>query len=587
MNQQTPPQIDLQKLGTETTQMLEKFFNEQQENMTGSKHIFDAFSNFTKQWASNPEQMIQMQVNLYQSYLKLWSNMAERMMGNENVEPAVVPTRGDHRFKAEEWTNNAVFDFIKQSYLLTSNWVIENVQNTQGMDDEEKNKVDFYTRQFLDALSPTNFPLTNPEVLKKTIETNGDNLIKGLENLLNDLQRGDGKLRISMTDYDAFEVGKNIATTEGAVVFENRMFQLIQYTPKGPRVHERPLLIAPPFINRYYILDLQKKNSFVRYCVEECEQNTFMISWKNPDESYAEVGWEEYAEEGILEAVNQVMQVTGSKDVNAIGYCIGGTLLSSVLAALAKKKDNRIHSATFFTTLMDFTDAGEIKVFIDEEQVQGIEKRMEKGYLDGSEMAATFAMLRSNDLIWSFMINNYMLGQDPFPFDLLYWNDDPTRLPRKMHSYYLRNMYLQNNLVKKDKLSVLGEKIDLTQLDLPIYMVGAINDHITPWQSCFAPLSSMKSKDITFTLGKAGHVAGVACPPGNPKRAFWSGKVTKSSTAEAWLEKQEMQNDSWWTGWKDWIAERAGKKVPSPKALGGTKNKVVEPAPGRYVRERY
>ena len=588
MQNQNPSPIDFEKIGAESAKLVEKFFNDQSENMASSQHLVDAFQNFSKNWASNPEQIVKMQVDLYQNYLNLWSSMAEKMMGKEDVAPTVSPEKTDRRFQADEWNTNVVFDFIKQSYLLTSNWVIENIQKTEGMTAQDKTKVDFYTRQFLDAVSPTNFPMTNPEVLKKTIETKGENLVKGLENLLADLKRGDGNLKISITDYKAFEVGKNIATTEGSVVYENRMFQLIQYKPKGKQVYGRPLLISPPFINRFYILDLQQKNSFVRYAVEECNLNTFMISWKNPDETYANVGWEEYAEEGLLEAMTQVLNVTGAKDLNAIGYCIGGTLLSTVLAALVKKKDKRVNSATFFTTLMDFTDAGEIGVFIDEEQVKHLEIRMaKKGYLDGSEMGATFSMLRSNDMIWSFVINNYLLGQDPFPFDLLYWNDDSTRLPYKMHSYYLNNMYVQNNVVKKDKLTVLGEKVDISKIDMPIYMVGAVNDHITPWKSCFSPLTRMQSKEIRFALGKAGHVAGVACPPGNPKRAFWAGDVSGEKTADAWFEKQEMQQDSWWADWKQWIQKRSDKKVDAPTKLGGPKNKVIEAAPGRYVKERY
>lgn len=579
--------IDMKKIGEESQKVLEKFMSDHDEALEGTTHITKAFVELAEKWTTNPEAMIQKQLELYQSYLSLWANMAERMMGKE-VSPVVSPTRDDRRFKAEEWENNLVFDYLKQSYLLTCNWVVDQIQTTNDVSPQAKAKVDFYTRQFLDAMSPTNFPLTNPEVLQKTVETKGENLIKGLKNLLSDMERGGGKLRISMTDYDAFEVGKNLATTEGAVVYQNRMFQLIQYKPKGKQVYEKPLLISPPWINKFYILDMQEKNSFVRYAVEECGLQVFMISWKNPDETYRDVGWEEYMKEGILEAVDQTLAITGQKDLNMIGYCIGGTLLTTTLAYMAKKKDKRINSATYFTTLMDFTNAGELSLFTDEEQISNLEKKMEKqGYLDGKEMATTFAMLRSNDLIWSFVINNYMMGADPFPFDLLYWNDDPTCMPAKMHSFYLRNMYLENNLVKKDKIKLLGEKIDITQIDQPIYMVGAINDHITPWESCFSPLHTMKSEDITFVLGKAGHVAGVACPPGNPKRAFWEGKVTsKESNPEKWLAKQEMKNDSWWPDWKNWVGKKSGKKVTSPTKLGDAKHKIIEAAPGSYVKEK-
>ena len=416
------------------------------------------------------------------------------------------------------------------------------------------------------------------------METKGENLIRGLNNLLGDLKRGNGQLKISMTDYDAFKVGENIATTAGQVVFRNKMFELIQYTPQTEKVHERPLLISPPWINRFYILDLQEKNSFVKFALEQGFQ-VFMISWKNPDASYKDVSWNDYVQQGINTAIDTTLDITGQKDLNMIGYCIGGTLLASTLAVHAKKKDKRVNSATFFTTLIDFSEAGELGVFIDEPQVKSLEKKMnERGYLDGAEMAQTFSLLRANDLIWSFVVNNYLMGETPFPFDLLYWNDDPTKMPCAMHSYYLRNMYIENNLIEKDKLELDGEKVDISQIDLPTYYVTAINDHITPWTGCYAPLHKFKQAP-NFILSKAGHVAGVVNPPGHGKRAFWKAPVN-GKNPEKWQQSAKFEEGSWWPDWSQWLAERSGAKVAAPKKAGNTKHKPLAPAPGTYVVEK-
>lgn len=579
--------FDFAKIGEQSAALLQQFSEQHKDtDFSSLAHITDAFMQLSQKMMAEPEKLVEAQLQLYQSYLALWASMAERMMGKESA-PVAMPEKGDRRFSAPEWSEHLIFDYLKQSYLLSANWVTGLIAETKGLDVDTKMKVSFYTRQWLDALSPSNFPHTNPEVLNKIVETKGENLVKGLQNMLKDMERGGGKLKISMTDYDAFEVGKNLATTPGKVVFENRMFQLIQYTPQTKQVFEKPLLIFPPWINKFYILDLQEKNSFVRYCVEQCGLQVFMVSWKNPDETYRDVSFETYMQEGICEAIDHTLAITKEKSVNAIGYCIGGTLLAASLAVMAKKKDKRVNSATFFTTLIDFTDAGELKVFIDEPQVQQLEKKMaDKGYLDGKEMAATFSMLRANDLIWSFVVNNYLLGNDPFPFDLLYWNDDPTRMPAKMHSYYLRNMYLENNLAKKDKLTLLGEKVDVSLIEQPIYMVSAINDHITPWTSCFAPMHKMKG-DITFVLGKAGHVAGVVNPPSSGKGMFWEAKVgDKDNNPEKWLKTAKQHDGTWWTGWQKWITKQSGKQKAAPKTFGDAQHKPIENAPGRYVKEK-
>lgn len=578
--------LNMAHIGEESAKIMKHFMEKHGEvglGMGSMNSVVKAFMALNEKMMANPEKIVQMQLDWYQKQLALWANVAERMMG-KTPTPVATPEKGDRRFNHEDWTQNMVFDFMKQSYLLTANWMLDNVRSVEGLDPKTREKVDFYVRQFIDAAAPTNSPFTNPEVLRKTMETGGKNLVQGLQNLLHDLERGKGQLRISMTDRDAFEIGKNIAVTEGEVVFRNRLIEIIQYTPKTPKVHARPLLISPPWINKYYILDMRPENSFVRYCVEDCGLQTFIISWKNPDSSYKDVGFDTYMKEGILEAIEQVLAITGQKDLNMIGYCIGGTLLSATLAYMAKKKDKRVNSATFFTTLMDFTEAGELGIFIDEEQVTDLEKRMnDRGYLDGSEMAATFSMLRSNDLIWSFVVNNYLLGQDPFPFDLLYWNDDNTRMPCAMHSYYLRNMYLQNNLVKKDKLSLLGEKIDISLIDQPIYMVSAKSDHITPWKSCYAPMNKLKSK-VRFILGNSGHVAGVANPASNPRGYFWAGDVN-TDDSEKWLAGQKQTEGSWWPDWKEWVKKLSGEEVAAPKKLGDAKHPPLCPAPGTYVKE--
>ncbi len=577
--------IDFEKIGQQSSKMLADFFGDHHSHMKTMSHVSQAFSQLAQQMMNDPERMVQMQLGLYQSYLALWANMAEKMMGKE-VEPLAEPQKGDRRFKAEAWEEHLIFDFIKQSYLLTADWMLNLINETEGLDEDTRQRVDFYTRQYIDALSPSNFPLTNPEVLQATVESKGQNLIDGLNNIIKDIERGEGKLKISMTDYEAFEVGKNLATTEGKVVFKNALFELIHYTPKKQKVYERPLLIIPPWINKFYILDLKPENSFVRFAVEECGLNVFLVSWKNPDESYHDTTFEDYLNTGLFTAVDTVLSITKQKDLNIIGYCIGGTLLASGLSVMAKKNDKRINSATFFTTLIDFSESGELKMFTDDHHYDLIMAKMEKqGYLDGAEMAQTFSMLRANDLIWSFVVNNYLLGKTPFPFDLLYWNDDSTRMPCAMHSYYLKNMYQENNLVKKDKLELDGEKVDITQIKQPLYMVTGVNDHIAPWESCYKPIHKMQAKEKRFILGRAGHVAGVINPPGNKKAFYWAGDA-KAKDASTWHKQAEQHEGSWWLDWKKWITQKSGKQVTAPKTLGSAKFKPLYSAPGKYVKEK-
>lgn len=579
--------IDTKYISEQTQELLNKF-NESQSQFTPMKNVADAFLNFSKSLVQHPEQLIKLQLDLYTSYLNLWANTAEKIMGTETTN-VINPEKGDRRFSNPQWDENILFNYIKQSYLLTADWVAKSINDNEELSEEEKKKLSFYTRQFVDAISPTNFAVTNPDVIEETIKTKGENLVEGLKNLLNDLEKSPkGSFKPSMTDYEAFKVGENIATTEGSVVFENKMFQLIQYTPKTKEVAKTPLLICPPWINKFYILDLQPKNSFVKYAVEEAGQTVFLISWKNPDASYRDVSWEDYMQDGLLEAFSAVLDITGEEQLNAIGYCIAGTLLTSTLAYMKAKGDNRIKSATYFTSLSDFTEAGELKLFTDEDHIKMIEAKMdEQGFMKGEDMAGTFSALRANDLIWSFVVNNYLMGKQPFPFDLLYWNDDPTRLPAAMHSYYLRNMYLENNLVKKGGLTLKGTKIDITKIDTPMYYITAKEDHIAPWKGCFKHLHMLEKADINFILASSGHIAGIVNPPAKKKGGFSIAPVKGEKDCDKWLETATQHEGSWWTNWNEWInAQSNNEKVAARKIGAKAKYKAIEPAPGRYVIEK-
>jgi polyhydroxyalkanoate synthase len=448
------------------------------------------------------------------------------------------------------------------------------------MDPKVAQKVDFYSRQFVDALSPSNFLLTNPEVLRKTVETGGENLLKGLTNLLTDLELGRGRLRIRMTDTEAFRLGENIATTPGKVVWQTPLMQLIQYAPATETVLKRPLLIMPPWINKFYILDLRAKNSFVRWAVSQ-GHTVFMVSWVNPDEDLSAKDFENYMTEGVLAALDAIEKITGESEINAIGYCLGGTLLACTLAWMAVKRDRRIRSATFLVTLLDFSEAGELGVFIDEQQIQALEERMSKrGYLEGSEMSQTFNMLRANDLIWSFVVNNYLLGNEPFPFDLLYWNSDSTRMPAAMHSFYLRRMYQENKLREPGGVSLCGVPIDLGRVNLPIYMLAAREDHITPWKSTYQGLKYMKGTK-RFVLAASGHIAGVVNHPDSGKYSHWVSSSTPE-TADEWEQTATEMAGSWWPDWQRWVSRLAPETVPAREP--GETVPVIEDAPGSYVK---
>ena len=545
-------------------------------------NIASAFLEMTARMIANPAHLMQAQIGFWQDYMTLWQSTAQRLIGGP-VEPVIHAQPGDRRFKDDAWKENEVFDFIKQSYLLSARFMQDVVRQVDGLDPKTAQKVDFYARQFVDAMSPSNFLLTNPEVLRKTAETGGENLLKGLNNLLSDLERGRGQLHISMVETAAFNVGGNIGVTPGKVVFENELMQLIQYTPTTEKVLKRPLLIGPPWINKFYILDLRAKNSFVRWAVAQ-GHTVFVISWVNPDERLAEKNFEDYMQQGYLAALDAIEAATGEREVNAIGYCLGGTLLASTLAYMATTGDSRIKSATFFVTMMDFEEAGELGVFIDEEQLKSLEEKMNKrGYLEGSEMATTFNMLRANDLIWSFVVNNYLLGNDPFPFDLLYWNSDSTRMPARMHSFYLRKMYQQNMLAKPGGIALAGVPIDLGRIKVPSYFLSTREDHIAPWKSTYRG-TQLLGGSKRFVLAASGHIAGVVNPPEGGKYSHWI-NPDQPADPEAWFHGATEIAGSWWADWQRWILRQSKAMVPARKP-GSGKLKPIEDAPGRYVKLR-
>ena len=545
-------------------------------------NIGNAFLQMTQRMMGDPARFAEGQVGLWNNYMELWQHTANKMMG-QNAEPLVTPETDDRRFLDSDWEENSVFDFIKQSYLMTSKWMINSVREPEGLDDETARKVDFYTRQFVDAMAPTNFAMTNPEVLRETVDSKGQNLINGLSNLLDDLERGDGQLKIKHVEEDAFEIGVTVATSPGKVLFQNELFQLLQFSPLTKKVRKTPLLIVPPWINKYYILDLREKNSFIKWATEQ-GHTVFVVSWVNPDARLGTKTFEDYMLDGPVAAVGAACNAAGSDKVNIIGYCIGGTMTAAALAYMAEKGDDRVASATFFTTMVDFEEPGELGVFIDEEQLASLEDKMgERGYLEGSEMASTFSMLRANDLIWSFVINNYLLGKEPFPFDLLFWNADSTRMPAVMHSYYLRNMYQENALVKPGALELGGVKIDLRKIKVPVYILSTKEDHIAPWKSTFAA-TQIYSGNTKFVLASSGHIAGVVNPPLSDRYSYRT-NAKKAKTPAVWLEGATEHKGSWWPDWDKWVKKFAGTQVAA-REPGKGKFKAIEDAPGSYVKVR-
>jgi len=541
-----------------------------------------AFSDMAAKLMTDPFKLAEAGMRMWQDYFMLWQNTMKRAMGEESAPVAEAPT-SDNRFRSELWQNNLVFDYIKQSYLIAAQNIQKTVSEVEGLDAQTARKVKFFTRQYVDALAPTNFVMTNPEVLKTTVETGGKNLLDGLNHLLHDLERGHGKLAISMTDYKAFKMGENVATTPGKVIYQNELMQLIQYQPATKEVCKTPLLIVPPWINKYYILDLRQKNSFIKWAVDQ-GITVFVISWVNPGKELASKGFEDYMLEGPLAALDAVEKATGESEVNMIGYCLGGTLTASALAWMAAQQQSRVKSVTFFTALLDFSEPGELGVFVDEGVLANLEKKMQqRGYLEGAEMAGTFNMLRANDLIWSFVVNNYLLGKDPFPFDLLYWNSDSTRMPAKMHTFYLRNMYIRNQLREPGGITLAGVPIDLSRADIPAYFISTVEDHIAPWKCTYLGARLLKGP-VRFVLGGSGHIAGIVNPPAANKYWYWTNDHLPGS-ADEWLASASKHEGSWWNDWGNWLAGFGGEKIPA-RVPGDGGLKIIEDAPGTYASFR-
>ncbi len=533
-----------------------------------------------RHWVTEPGKFAAAQGELFKSYADLWGRSFRRFLGEE-VEPVVVPEPGDNRFKDPDWSNGQFFDFWKQSYLITSRWAEDLTRNTEGVDEKTRKKALFYLNQMLAAFSPSNFPLTNPEVVRTTLATNAENLVQGMTHFVEDLGQSKDLLRISQTDLSAFEIGRNLAVTPGKVIFQNELIQLIQYAPATEEVYERPLLIVPPWINKYYILDLVPEKSFVKWAVEQ-GFTVFLVSWVNPDARLAQKTFEDYMHEGILVAIDAVIRQTGSPKINALGYCVGGTLLAATLAYMAAKGDDRVVSASFLAAQVDFSEAGDLLVFIDDTQLKALEEMMaEQGYLDGSRMAAVFNMLRPRDLIWPYVVNNYLLGRKPFPFDLLFWNADSTRLPAANHACYLREFYHVNRLAKGE-MKLGGVKLDLSRVKIPIYELFTKEDHIAPALSVFRG-SKLFGGPVRLTMAGSGHIAGVVNPPDRKKYQFWSNGP--AANLQEWMAKATETAGSWWPDWASWLAAYSGAKVPPPDPSGGPLW-AIEDAPGSYVKSR-
>jgi len=574
----------MHEVAERSSRILQEFGQKQLENSLSSAvkdelGIAKAYMDLYSRLLMDPSALAAASVNFWIDSMRLWQSSWLKVLGQE-AEPVARPAQGDARFKDEEWSDNFLFDYIKQSYLIAARHIQHAVAGVQGLPEESQKKIAFFTRQYVDALAPSNFAATNPQVLRETLTSGGQNLVKGLANLLADIEKGEGQLRISMTDEEAFRLGQNVATTPGKVVFQNALLQLIQYQPSTSEVYRRPLLIIPPWINKYYILDLRESNSFIKWAVDQ-GHTVFVVSWVNPDAKLAEKGFDDYLTEGALAAMDAAMQAVGEKQLNVIGYCLGGTLLGCALAWLAAKGDRRVGCATFFVSLLDFSQPGELGVFIDEAQVENLERRMnERGYLEGSEMASTFNLLRANDLVWSFVINNYLMGKDPFPFDLLYWNSDSTRMPARMHSFYLRNMYLKNKLGVPGAVALAGVPIDLSKVTVPAYFISTVEDHIAPWKTTYKGAKYLGG-EVRFVLGGSGHIAGIVNPPAAKKYHYWTNEAF-ADTPEAWLEGATQHPGSWWEDWQRWMEKQnGGDKVPAR-----IPSKAIEDAPGSYVMQK-
>lgn len=550
-------------------------------------NLIDGWQHFTTGVTEeSPTVLAEQQAKLWKQQFELYQQALMKASGNQ-TDPVITPERGDRRFTDEDWSNNPMFDYLKQSYLLTVNNIMQTIDDTEGVDEKTRQRLSFFTRQLLNAIAPSNFLWSNPELLRLTMESKGQNLVRGLKQLTEDMENSSQMLSISMTDNDAFELGENIATTPGKVVFRNRIFELIQYTPTTDKVNKRPLLIVPPWINKFYIMDLKEKNSYIRWALEE-GHSVFIMSWVNPTPAYKDVGMETYMHEGLLTALDVVKEITGEPDANTIGYCIGGDLLALTLSWLNENDQaDRIASATFWATLFDFSDPGEIGVFIDERMINTLEEVEDKqGVLDGRMMGLAFSLLRENSLYWNYYIQNYLKGERPMPFDLLYWNSDATNVTAASHRFILRELYQGNKLIQKGELEFDGIKIDLSKVKTPIYVIATLQDHIAKWKGSY-PSTQVLGGDVTFVLGESGHIAGIINPP-TGKYGFYTNEDYVADPDE-WYANAQKHDKSWWLHWREWIKKHSAGKVDSRQPGIDHKGKdwqVLSDAPGEYVKVR-
>jgi polyhydroxyalkanoate synthase subunit PhaC len=588
------PVPDFEALATNTAKLVEEMgrataaamkpVEEGRAKAGVSEEVSDAIKSIgqiAEHWVADPQRLVLAQTSLTKGFIDLWAGTMRRFQG-EDTAPIATPDPSDKRFRDAEWQDNPVYDFIKQAYLLTTRWAEHLVAEADGVDEHTKHKAGFYVRQLSSALAPTNFVATNPELLRETVRQNGENLVRGMKMLAEDIEAGNGTLKLRQSMPGTFSVGENLATTPGKVIFRNDLIELIQYAPSTPTVLQRPLLLVPPWINKFYILDLTPEKSFIRWAVEQ-GLTVFCVSWVNPAARQSKKSFEDYMREGIFASLDAIKAATGEDKVTAIGYCVGGTLLSVALAYMAQMKDQRIESATLFTTQVDFTYAGDLKVFVDEDQIRSLEDKMyAQGYLEGSSMASAFNMLRPNDLIWPYVVSVYLKGETPFPFDLLYWNADSTRMPAANHSFYLRNCYLENKLAKGEMV-IAGKTLDLKSVSIPIYNLAAREDHIAPAKSVFVG-SKAFGGPVTYVLAGSGHIAGVINPAGKPKYQYWTNGDVEG-TLEEWIAGATETKGSWWPHWFQWIEAQAPERVPAREPGGGKLPPLCD-APGEFVKER-
>ena len=544
--------------------------------------LIKTFSAVAEYWLSDQTRAAELQAKLGKAYLDLWGNAARRLSG-EAIEPAIQPAPRDKRFADPEWKSNQFFDFLMQAYLLTTQWANDLVRDAAGLDAHTRKKAEFYVTQIANAVAPSNFVMTNPEVLRATLASNGDNLARGMKMLAEDIEAGNGVLRIRQSDSANLAVGVNMATTPGKVIYQNDLMQLIQYSPTTENVLRTPLLIVPPWINKFYILDLKPEKSYIKWCVDQ-GITVFVISWVNPDKRLGDKTFEDYMKDGPLAAMDAIEKATGEMKVHTAGYCVGGTLLATTLAWLAEKRRVRVSSATFFAAQVDFTHAGDLLVFVDEDQISALERDMNRaGVLEGSKMAMAFNMLRSNDLIWSYVVNNYLKGKTPPAFDLLHWNSDATRMPAANHSYYLRNCYLENRL-STGSMVLDNTLLDLSKVKVPVYNLATREDHIAPAESVLYG-SQFFGGPVRYVLSGSGHIAGVVNPPSLGKYQYWTNDNIRDTTLADWMKDAQEHKGSWWPDWHAWLKDIDGEETPA-RAVGSVALPPIEDAPGSYVRVR-